>query len=173
MAVFVRPAAFKGYFDMEQHSEHLLKIDHISKVFGEFKALEDVTIGVKEGTVHALLGENGAGKTTLMNCLYGLYHPDGGRILLHGEPVRINSPLQAVELGIGMIHQHFMLVDTLTVTENIILGMKGLGITMNLPKHEKRIREISEEFGFEVDPSFEIWRLPMGMRQRVEILKAL
>ena len=156
-----------------EHSDHLLKIDRISKVFGEFKALDNVSIGVKEGTVHAILGENGAGKTTLMNCLYGLYHPDGGQILLHGEPVRINSPLQAVELGIGMIHQHFMLVDTLTVTENIILGMKGLGLTMNLPKHEKRIREISEEFGFEVDPSFEIWRLPMGMRQRVEILKAL
>ena len=158
---------------MEQQPKYLLEIDHISKIFGEFKALDNVSIGVKEGTVHALLGENGAGKTTLMNCLYGLYHPDGGRILLDGSPVRINSPIQAVELGIGMIHQHFMLVDTLTVTENIILGLKGLGITMNLPKHEKRIREISEEFGFEVDPSFEIWRLPMGMRQRVEILKAL
>ncbi len=158
---------------MDHQTENLLTIDHITKVFGEFKALDNVKIDVKEGTVHALLGENGAGKTTLMNCLYGLYQPEAGRFLLKGEEVKIDSPLKAVELGIGMIHQHFMLVDTLTVTENIILGLKDLGITMNLPKHEKRIREISEEFGFEVDPSFEIWRLPMGMRQRVEILKAL
>ena len=153
--------------------EYLLAVDRLTKIFGEFKALDRVSINVKRGTVHAILGENGAGKTTLMNCIYGLYQPDGGRILLNGQEERVDSPLHAVELGIGMIHQHFMLVDTLTVTENIILGLKGLGVTLDLPRHERRIRELSEEFGFDIDPCREIWRLPMGMRQRVEILKAL
>lgn len=157
----------------KQRTDYLLTVDRLTKFFGEFKALDKVSIKVKPGTVHAILGENGAGKTTLMNNIYGLYQPERGRIFFDGREVRIKSPLHAVGLGIGMIHQHFMLVDSLTVTENVILGLRGLGKTLDLPKHEKRIRELSEEFGFEVDPSREIWRLPMGMRQRVEILKAL
>jgi simple sugar transport system ATP-binding protein len=151
----------------------ILTIDGVSKLFGEFKALDKVSVNVERGTVHAILGENGAGKTTLMNIVYGLYQPDGGGLYLNDREVHIESPHHAVDLGIGMIHQHFMLVDTLTVTENIIMGLKGLGFTLDLPTHEKRIRKLSEEFDFEVDPSTEIWRLPMGMRQRVEILKAL
>jgi simple sugar transport system ATP-binding protein len=156
-----------------QQTEYLLAVDNLTKVFGEFKALDMVSINVKPGTVHAILGENGAGKTTLMNNIYGLYQPDIGKIFFDGREVQIKSPFHAVGMGIGMIHQHFMLVDSLTVTENVILGLRGLGITLDLSKHKKRIRELSEEFGFEVEPSREIWRLPMGMRQRVEILKAL
>jgi simple sugar transport system ATP-binding protein len=154
-------------------NDSILTVDQVSKLFGEFKALDKVSLNVKRETVHAVLGENGAGKTTLMNIVYGLYQPDGGSVYLNGQEVHIESPHHAVDLGIGMIHQHFMLVDTLTVTENIIMGLKGLGYTLDLPTHEKRIRKLSEEFDFEVDPATEIWRLPMGMRQRVEILKAL
>ena len=152
---------------------HRLVVDGLSKRFGAVKANDGVSIQVERGGVHAILGENGAGKTTLMNMLYGLLQPDSGRILLDGEPVRIDSPRRALELGIGMVHQHFMLVGPLTVTENVILGMDRQGTRLDLRAHERRLRELSESFGFDIEPSEVISRLPLGMQQRVEILKCL
>lgn len=152
--------------------DHIV-IDGITKSFGEFRALDKVSITIARGAIHAILGENGAGKTTLMNILYGLYRPDGGQILLDGKPLRMTSPGDAIAEGIGMIHQHFMLVNSLTVTENIVLGLeRGLG-KVDFKAHETRIRELSRKIGFDIDPTAEVWTLPMGMRQRVEILKAL
>ena len=150
-----------------------LSLQGITKLFGDFKALDAVDIDVKEATVHAILGENGAGKTTLMNIIYGLYQPNQGEISLKGQKVAIPSPREAIQMGIGMIHQHFMLVDSLTVTENVILGLNGLGANVKLKAHEEKIAALSQDFGFDIDPRTEIWKLPMGMRQRVEILKVL
>ena len=108
-----------------------------------------------------------------MNILYGLYRPDEGRCAIDGRPLELASPKDAIARGIGMIHQHFMLVNSLTVTENIVLGLgRGLG-AVDLKAHEARVRQMSRDFGFDVDPGVEVWKLPMGMRQRVEILKAL
>ncbi|MGF7158861.1 simple sugar transport system ATP-binding protein [Rhodoligotrophos appendicifer] len=152
--------------------DHLV-VSKLSKSFGALKANDDVTIHVRRGTVHAILGENGAGKTTLMNMLYGLLQPDSGEILLDGKPVRIDSPRHALELGIGMVHQHFMLVDPLTVTENVILGLEGQGHRLDLKSHERRLAALSDSFGFEIEPSQTVSRLPIGMQQRVEILKSL
>ena len=148
-------------------------IDRVTKTFGAFKALDRVTLRIRKGSIHAILGENGAGKTTLMNVLYGLYQPDEGTIRIDGRPVAIHSPKDAIALGIGMIHQHFMLVSSLTVAENVVLGLGGQGPSLDLRAHARRIAELSRDFGFEVDPTAPVWRLPMGMRQRVEILKAL
>jgi simple sugar transport system ATP-binding protein len=148
-------------------------IDGISKSFGAFLALNNVSLRIRRGAIHAILGENGAGKTTLMNILYGLYRPDSGTMSLDGRPLELASPKDAITRGIGMIHQHFMLVNSLTVTENIVLGLgRGLG-AIDLKAHEARVRQMSRDFGFDVDPAAEVWKLPMGMRQRVEILKAL
>ena len=152
--------------------DHIV-IEGITKSFGAFQALDDVSLNVKRGDIHAILGENGAGKTTLMNILYGLYQPDRGRILLNGRPVTLASPKHAIAHGIGMIHQHFMLVNSLTVTENIVLGLERGLKAVDFAAHETRIREMSRGFGFDIDPAAEVWTLPMGMRQRVEILKAL
>ncbi|MGE0240639.1 MAG: ABC transporter ATP-binding protein [Parvibaculaceae bacterium] len=152
--------------------DHIV-IDGITKSFGAFKALDTVSITIAKGAIHAILGENGAGKTTLMNILYGLYRPDEGHILLNDSPLTMTSPRDAIARGIGMIHQHFMLVNSLTVTENIVLGLdRGLE-QVDFKTHERRIRELSHGIGFDIDPGAEIWTLPMGMRQRVEILKAL
>lgn len=150
-----------------------LRLEKITKTFGDFKALDDVDLTIAQGTVHAILGENGAGKTTLMNILYGLYQPDGGRILLDGVPRRIASPRKAMDLGIGMIHQHLMLVETLTVVENVVLGLPGQGMRLSLDEHARRLATLADSFGFDIDPHQEVWKLPMGMRQRVEILKVL
>jgi len=152
--------------------DHIV-IEGITKSFGAFRALDDVSLNVKRGDIHAILGENGAGKTTLMNILYGLYQPDRGQMFLDGEPLIFSSPKDAIARGIGMIHQHFMLVNSLTVTENIVLGL-GQGLkAVDIGTHEGRILEMSRGFGFDVDPAAEVWTLPMGMRQRVEILKVL
>lgn len=150
-----------------------LQLEKITKLFGAFKALDQVDLNVVDGSVHAVLGENGAGKTTLMNILYGLYQPDGGRIILKGKETRVASPRRAMELGIGMIHQHFMLVDSLTVVENVALGLSGQGINLTLKAIAEKLSHLSDEFGFDIDPHTEIWKLPIGMRQRVEILKVL
>ncbi|MFE8146852.1 ABC transporter ATP-binding protein [Brenneria goodwinii] len=149
-----------------------LRIDGLSKRFGDFTALDTVSLHVGKGSIHALLGENGAGKTTLMNILYGLYQPDGGQISLAGAPLRASSPKQALENGVGMIHQHFMLVDNLTVLENVILGASG-GLRLRLAEHRRKLIDLSEQVGLDIDPDLPIWQLPIGMRQRVEILKAL
>jgi simple sugar transport system ATP-binding protein len=154
-------------------------IDHLEmrvivKRFPGVLASDQVSFDVKAGEVHALLGENGAGKSTLMKILYGLYQPDEGQILLNGRPVRIGSPSDAIKLGIGMIHQHFMLVDTLTVRENVALGLaSSRGALLDLDRVEARIRELSKAYGLAIDPRAPVWTLAVGERQRVEIIKAL
>ncbi len=151
----------------------MLEMRGITKRFPGVVANEDVDFTVLPGQVHTLLGENGAGKSTLVKILYGLYQPDEGSIAFDGAPVAIDSPSVAIRTGIGMIHQHFMLVDTLTVAENVALGLgKPLGLT-NMAPIRRRIREVSEEYGLHVDPDAYIWQMAVGERQRAEILKAL
>jgi simple sugar transport system ATP-binding protein len=151
-----------------------LEMRGISKRFPGVLANDHVDFDVKSGEVHALLGENGAGKSTLMKILYGLYHPDEGEILLNGKPVTIASPNDAINLGIGMIHQHFMLVQTLTVAENVALGLpSSRGPLIDLDRVSKRILELAKIYGLKIDPGAYIWQLSVGQQQRVEIIKAL
>jgi general nucleoside transport system ATP-binding protein len=131
----------------------------------------DLTVGA--GEVHALLGENGAGKSTLMNILAGLYRPDEGQILIHGKSVEFRSPRDAIAAGIGMVHQHFMLVESQTVAENVILGLDEPRFVLDMKRVERQIAEMSARYGLEVDPGARIWQLSVGEQQRVEILKAL
>ncbi len=151
----------------------MLEMRGITKRFPGVVANDCVDFDVVAGRVHTLLGENGAGKSTLMKILYGLYQPDEGSIHLHGAEVRITSPTDAIGRGIGMIHQHFMLVPTLTVAENVALGMHSpIGVSDMRPVR-KRLAEVSERYGLAVDPDAYIWQLAVGERQRAEILKAL
>lgn len=146
----------------------------IVKRFPGVLACDNVDFDVRRGELHALLGENGAGKSTLMRILYGLYQPEEGRILRDGAEVTIHSPTDAIRQGIGMIHQHFMLVDTLTVTENVALGLKSSREPLlDLDRVEAGIRELSEAYGLQIDPRAPVWTLSVGERQRVEIMKAL
>ncbi len=149
-----------------------LQLAGITKRFGDFTALDDVCLSVQQGSIHALLGENGAGKTTLMNILYGFYRADHGTLQLAGKPLNVASPRQALDAGVGMIHQHFMLVDNLSVLENVILGLPG-GLSLKLAMHRRRLLELCERVGFAIDPDAVIAHLPIGTRQQVEILKAL
>jgi len=156
--------------------EQAVHLDGITKRFPGVVANDDVDLAVEKGTVHALLGENGAGKTTLMNVLYGLYQPTEGTVNVHGETQQFDSPRDAIDEGVGMIHQHFMLVDPMTVTENITLGnepRKWLGLTVDSEQSRKQVRELSERYGFDVDPDARIEDVGVGVQQRVEILKAL
>lgn len=151
-----------------------LEMRGITKRFPGVLANYKVDFDVKSGEVHALLGENGAGKSTLMKILYGLYHPDEGEILLNGKPVTISSPKDSIHLGIGMIHQHFMLVQTLTVAENVALGLpSSRGALTDLDRVSKRILELADIYNLKIDPSAYIWQLSVGQQQRVEIIKAL
>ncbi len=144
------------------------------KRFPGVVASDGVNLGVRQGEIHCLLGENGAGKTTLMRILYGFYQPDSGEILLSGKPVKISSPSVALAHRIGMIHQHFRLASTLSVEENVILGVdEGMGPFLRLGKTRKRIAAITEEYGLSVDPKAKVWQLSVGQQQRVEIIKAL
>ncbi|WP_046175001.1 ABC transporter ATP-binding protein [Domibacillus indicus] len=154
--------------------DYVIEMLGIRKEFNGFVANDNITLQLARGEIHALLGENGAGKSTLMNVLFGLYQPEAGEIKVNGKPVHITNPNIANDLGIGMVHQHFMLVDTFTVTENIILGNepKKLG-TVNLKQAEQKVRELSEQYGLAVDPSAKIADISVGMQQRVEILKTL
>ena len=145
----------------------------ITKRFPGVLANADVNFDVRAGEIHALLGENGAGKSTLMKALYGLYQPDAGEILLDGKPVMLDSPAIALQHGIGMIHQHFMLVQTLTVTENIALGMEAAYTKVDLVGVRRQLIELSEIYGLKIDPDAYIWQLSVGEQQRVEIVKAL
>ncbi|MBK9714085.1 MAG: ABC transporter ATP-binding protein [Kouleothrix sp.] len=145
----------------------------IVKRFPGVLANDRVDFDLRRGEIHALLGENGAGKSTLMNILAGLYRPDAGAVLIDGRPVSIGSPRQAIEAGIGMIHQHFMLVQSQSVTENILLGMSQPRFRLRLPEYERTIGELSERYGLKVDPRAKIWQLSVGEQQRVEILKML
>src|SRR5947208_10857816 len=148
----------------------------ITKRFPAVVANEDVDFEAAPGEVHALLGENGAGKTTLSNILTGLYRPDGGEIRLWGEPVEFNSPRDALDAGVAMVHQHFRLVEPFSVAENVVLGdHRDVGRTFRLDSRaiERRVGELSQRYGLAVDPRARIWQLSLGEQQRVEILKAL
>ena len=151
-----------------------IQMKDIVKKFGNFVANDHINLTVHKGEVHAILGENGAGKSTLMNVLYGLYRPTEGEIFVGGKPVHIDSPKKAIELGIGMVHQHFMLVQPYTVTENIILGMEPVkGLTVDLDSAREKVRELSERYNMQVDPDAKIEDISVGMQQRAEILKVL
>jgi simple sugar transport system ATP-binding protein len=155
-------------------SQVVIAMVDIVKKFGEFVANDHINLTVHKGEVHAILGENGAGKSTLMNVLYGLYHPTSGHIEVKGKEVKIDSPGHAIELGIGMVHQHFMLVQPFSVTENIVLGMEPTkGLTVNLKAARQKVVELSEKYHMQVDPDAKIEDISVGMQQRVEILKVL
>ena len=157
------------------YSQKVVEMKNITKKFGDFVANDNINLTVHKGEVHALLGENGAGKSTLMNILYGLYNPTSGEIYINGELVDISNPNVAISKGIGMVHQHFMLVQPFTVAENIILGTEptaNLG-ALDMKKAIKDVKEISEKYGLFVDPMSKIQDITVGMQQRVEILKAL
>jgi general nucleoside transport system ATP-binding protein len=152
----------------------LLELKGITKRFPGVVANDHVDFELAKGEVHALLGENGAGKSTLMNILYGLYHPEEGEIRLRGKNVRIHSPREAIDLGIGMVHQHFMLIPVMTVAENIVLHAEPHnGPFLDVDQANERVREISKQFGLTVRPDARVESISVGMQQRVEILKAL
>jgi general nucleoside transport system ATP-binding protein len=154
--------------------EYVIEMLNIRKEFPGIVANDNITLQVKKGEIHALLGENGAGKSTLMNVLFGLYQPEQGEIKVKGKPVKITDPNIANDLGIGMVHQHFMLVDPFTVTENIILGREPAnGGKINLKKASEEIKQLSERYHLAVDPNAKIQDISVGMQQRVEILKTL
>ncbi len=153
-----------------------LELVDIPTRFGTLVANDSVDLTVEPGEIHCLLGENGAGKSTLMNVLFGLLHPDSGEIRIDGEPIRFANPGEAVRHGIGMVHQHFMLVPVFTVAENVVLGFEPTRLKVGLfdrRKADSDIRKLSSEFGLEVDPEATVEDLPVGVQQRVEILKAL
>ena len=153
----------------------LLELRGITKRFPGVLANDNVNVDLRRGEVHALLGENGAGKSTLMNILYGLYTPDEGQIILNGAPIELGSTKGAIEAGIGMVHQHFMLIPVMTVAENIVLATepRRRGVLLDYDAARKRVRELSERYGLAVDPDARIDRITVGQQQRVEILKAL
>lgn len=152
--------------------EFAIEMRHIRKEFPGIVANDDITLQVKKGEIHAILGENGAGKSTLMSILFGLHRPDAGEILVNGERVVIANPNDANDRGIGMVHQHFQLVHNFTVTENIILGRENR-FFLDIRKAEKKIKELSNRYGLQIDPNARIMDITVGMQQRVEILKML
>jgi len=153
----------------------VLELRGITKQFPGVLANDHVDFDLRRGEVHALLGENGAGKSTLMNVLYGLYQPDEGEILVKGEPVRFHSPKDAINRGIGMVHQHFMLIPVMTVAENIVLANEPTraGLLLDISAADRRVRELSRSFNFAIDPEARVEAITVGQQQRVEILKAL
>jgi general nucleoside transport system ATP-binding protein len=153
----------------------VLELRGITKRFPGVLANDRVDFDLRRGEVHALLGENGAGKSTLMNILYGLYHPDEGEVLLNGKPIRIDSPHAAIAAGIGMVHQHFMLIPVMTVAENIVLAAEPTEakVFLDTGGAERRVRELADQFKFHIDPHARIEDITVGQQQRVEILKAL
>lgn len=170
-------------------TDEILEIDGITKRFGDIVANDDIHLSVRRGEIHGLLGENGAGKSTLMNILFGLYSPTSGEIRFKGEPVAFDSPDEALDAGLGMVHQHFMLIPRMTVLENVVLGERERGDGMQdrdgivgrlaglFGRERERPRErfvqLAEEYGLEIDPDAKVWQLDIGEQQRVEILKAL
>ena len=155
-------------------AEAAIELIGINKSFGPVRANRDINLEVKRGTIHGIIGENGAGKSTLMSILYGFYQADSGEIRVAGQPVTINTPNDAIAKGIGMVHQHFMLVQNFSVLENVILGMEGEPLLNNsIAKARSELERLEREYGLEVDPDAIIEELPVGLQQRVEILKAL
>jgi ABC-type uncharacterized transport system ATPase subunit len=155
-------------------SEYVLEVRNITKRFPGVLANDSINLALKKGEIHAILGENGAGKSTLMNIIYGLYDPDEGQIFLNGEEVKIANPHDAIDRGIGMVHQHFMLVPVFTALENIVLGSETVkGTTLDLSSARKEVLEISAQYGLPIEPDMVIEDMPVGLQQRVEIIKAL
>jgi len=163
----------KGLLEGIKRGETVLEARGITKRFPGVVANDRIDFEIKAGEIHAVLGENGAGKTTLMNILFGLLQPDEGEIYIGGERIRFRSPLDAIDLGIGMVHQHRKLVSAHTVIENIILGHPRAGKILNLKRAEEEVKELCERYGFKVDPRAKVWQLSEGEKQVVEILKAL
>ena len=155
--------------------EYVLNMEHISKIYGNgIVANEDVNFNLKRGEIHALVGENGAGKTTLMKILFGMEKPSSGTITLEGAPLEMNSSEDAISHGIGMVHQHFMLVNSFTVAQNIALGIEPKkGLFVDSAKVNDFARELGEKYHFDIDPTAVVGTLPVGIKQKVEILKAL
>ena len=153
--------------------EYAIEMQGVVKQFPGVLAVDHVDLQLRQGEIHALLGENGAGKSTLMNLLAGLYRPEHGTISIKGDPAHLRSPRDAIKRGIGMVHQHFMLVPSQTVTENILLGLDEPRFLMRLSEYDQRVAKLSERFGLIVDPKAKIWQLSVGEQQRVEILKML
>lgn len=152
----------------------VVELKGITKRFPGIVANDSISLKLEKGEIHALLGENGAGKSTLMNIVFGLYQPDEGSIYMQGKEVLIDSPNRAIELGIGMVHQHFKLVQPFTVTENIVLGMEPKkGLKIDIRSAQKKVSQLSEQYGLKVDPKAKIEDISVGMQQRVEILKTL
>ena len=152
----------------------VIEMRNIVKRFGDFTANDGINLTVHKGEIHAILGENGAGKSTLMNQLYGLLKPTSGDILVNGKKIEMSTPRDAIEAGIGMVHQHFMLIQPFTVTENIVLGAEPVkGIQLDMATARKNVVDISEKYGLSIDPDAKIEDISVGMQQRVEILKAL
>ena len=149
-----------------------IRLENITKTFGSVRANSDVTMEIRRGEILSLLGENGSGKTTLMNMLSGIYFPDAGQIYVDGKAVSIRSPKDAFDLGIGMIHQHFKLVDVFTAAENVILGLEEKG-RINRRAVEQKVREICERYGFEIDPNQKIYDMSVSQKQTLEIVKVL
>ena len=159
---------------MENTPEYVIEMLHITKEFPGIRANDDITLQLRKGEIHALLGENGAGKSTLMSVLFGMYQPEEGEIRKNGEPVKINDPNDATALGIGMVHQHFKLVDVFTVLDNIILGAETTKFGfIQRQEARKKVEELSERYGLKVDLDAKVEDISVGMQQRVEILKML
>lgn len=149
-----------------------IEMENISKVFGSLKANNNVNLSVRKGEVHALLGENGAGKSTLMNMLSGIYTPDTGSIKIDGQEVHFASPKDSIRLGIGMIHQHFKLVDVMTAKENIIIGQpSGFFVKGKLLSQE--VKKLSDQYGLDIDPDKKVYDMSVGEKQTLEIIKVL
>ena len=160
---------------MEISKKYAVQMRGITKYFGNTKALDSVDLDIEKGEIHAILGENGAGKSTLMNILYGLYSADGGEIYLNGEKVYIKNPNSAIWNGIGMVHQHFMLIEKFSVLQNIVLGNETtdkFGI-INMREAKKKVLDIIDKYGMKVDLKKKVKNISVGMQQKVEILKAL
>ncbi len=152
----------------------VVQMKDIVKKFGDFTANDHINLTVHKGEVHAILGENGAGKSTMMNVLCGLYKPTSGQILINGKEVQFSSPKDAIDIGIGMVHQHFMLIQPFSVADNIILGVEPVkGLVIDHRTARERVVELSERYGMKVDPDAKVEDISVGMQQRVEILKVL
>ena len=163
-----------GLHGGEAGSGPAIKLVGIDKSFGPVHANSNIDLTVKKGSIHGIIGENGAGKSTLMSILYGFYQADAGDIFVHGQKQKITDSQKAISIGIGMVHQHFMLVDNFTVLENIVLGVEG-GLTLGqgMNQARKELKRLAEEYALDIDPDAVIEELPVGLQQRVEILKAL